>query len=141
MKQSIVPLNIQFRELNEYIDLRSQIRPILQHALPGDYFLTEVALNEAVNNAMIHGCRNEGGTIRLKVKVTERKLIIRVKNEGEGFPANDVLKQIRDSADNPFEKRLHDESGRGLPIMDAAFDCMFFNRQGTEVMLIKEITR
>jgi serine/threonine-protein kinase RsbW len=134
----IEPLNVQIKGLKDFFNIRPQIRKILQLALPNNYFLVEVALNEALNNVFLHGSEKTEGNIKLNIKVTNRKLIIRVKNEGEGFSANQLLKEIRDSTENPFEQRLYDESGRGLPIMDAAFDCMVFNQQGTEVMFMKE---
>lgn len=134
----IEPLNIQIKGMNDFFDIRPQIRDFLQLALPNNYFLVEVALNEAINNVFLHGSKKAEGSIELRIKVTNRKLIIRLKNEGEGFLANQMLKEIRDSTENPFEQRLFDESGRGLPIMDSAFDYMVYNQQGNEVMFMKE---
>lgn len=132
------PINVQFTGLKGFATIRSKVRQFLQTALPNNYFLVEVALNEAVNNAIIHGNKQEEGIVKLTVRKTKRKLIIRVKNEGEGFNANHLLELEKDSVENCFDRRLYDESGRGLPIMDAAFDCMVYNLKGTEVMFMKE---
>ena len=138
MTGTMESINVQFTGLNEFAAIRSKVRQFLQMALPNNYFMVEVALNEAVNNAIIHGNKQDEGIVKLTVRMTKRKLIIRVKNEGEGFKANHLLKQEKDSVENSFERGLYDESGRGLPIMDAAFDCMVYNLKGTEVMFMKE---
>ena len=137
MNSTNTSLNFQFSDINQFAFIRPHVTKMLQSTLPDNYFLVEVAINEAVNNALLHDDIDSTGDVILIIKVTNRRLLIRVKNKGKGFAGNQMLKQLRSSTEDPFDQMLFDESGRGLPLMDAAFNCMTFNQSGTDVLLVK----
>ncbi|WP_179295497.1 ATP-binding protein [Bacillus sp. FJAT-45350] len=130
---------VQFSGLVGYQKIRESLAEFIKKSLPDNHFLMEVAVNEAINNAIKHGNANEEvSPITLKIRNINSKCIVRVMHAGKGFPGNEQLQKLRKSEENLFDEKLYDESGRGLLIMDAAADYMIFNRQGTEVMLVKE---
>lgn len=124
-----------FHTYEEFEKVRQQISTYLQCASPHNHIMLEIALNEAVNNALFH--TEKGTKIELKIRLTNSKrLIIRVSDNGEGFPVDGKL---CDTGRDPFEERLFEESGRGLFLMKSIVDNVRFNKKGNEVMLIKHL--
>lgn len=100
----------------------------------------EVALNEAVNNALLHGCkglRNMQVVVKVDV-ICGRRLIVRVADSGTGFVHDS---RITDGQAGIMNARANNmaESGRGLHIMQMLTDYMCYNRAGNEVLLMKRI--
>ena len=98
----------------------------------GEEQLVELALREALSNAMLHGnrldarkvvhvcCRCEGGN----------GVFIVVRDQGNGFDPNKVPDPLA------FEN-LRAEHGRGIHLMKLAMDEISFQRGGTEVRMRK----
>lgn len=135
----MIEYQLKFRTEEEYWEFRDTIQRDIRGILGDGSFLMEVAINEAVNNAL-RSNRSEKPII-LTLRVTPgKRLIIRVKDNGKGFNAIETLKEISYSPNLAFEERLNEESGRGLSIMNAASDKLFFNQKGNELLLMKFVS-
>ena len=95
--------------------------------------LVELALREAVSNAMLHGNRLDARKlvhVRCCCEDTEGVFIV-VRDQGLGFDPNNVP--------NPLAvENLEAEHGRGIHLMKLAMDEVSFGRGGTEVHIRKE---
>ncbi|MDH3626967.1 MAG: ATP-binding protein [Acidobacteriota bacterium] len=93
----------------------------------------EIALREALANAMIHGNAFEKDkTIFVRAYGSDlKKLLILVRDEGEGFDPTDV-------PDPRNEDRMHLHHGRGLFLMRELMDIVEFRRNGREVLIYKQ---
>ena len=93
----------------------------------------ELALREAVSNAMLHGNRLDARKlvhVRCCCEGT-RGVSIVVRDQGHGFDPNNVP--------NPLAvENLGAEHGRGIHLMKLAMDEISFERGGTEVHIRKE---
>jgi serine/threonine-protein kinase RsbW len=100
----------------------------------GEEEFVELALREALSNAMLHGNRLEA---RKLVHVhcrcdRDSGLSIVVRDQGQGFDP--------DEAPDPLSfKNLRSEHGRGLHLMKLAMDEVSFERGGTEVHMRKKL--
>ena len=123
-----------FSDLSEFALLRAPIRDHLSRAAPGMEARLFVALNEAVNNALLHGHRRYQGEVTLQIleEVIDdcRCVKIVVRDEGEGFDHSPLLRRgtLPDFLDC---------SGRGLWIIRSLVDQMRFNERGNELTLIQ----
>jgi len=96
-----------------------------------------IAVSEAVNNAITHGNKNnESKAIEISYKNEKEKIIVYVKDNGEGFE----IDNISDPREN---ENLLKNSGRGILIMRSLMDdvVVISDNQGTEVQLVKYINR
>ena len=93
----------------------------------------ELALREAVSNAIFHGKRLDARKlvhVRYCCEGTKGVFIV-VRDQGSGFDPNNVP--------NPLAvENLHAEHGRGIHLMKLAMDEVSFERGGTEVHFRKE---
>jgi len=94
----------------------------------------ELALREALSNAMLHGNRLEA---RKLVHVRCRcdcgsGLSVVVRDQGQGFDPDEVPDPLS------FEN-LRSEHGRGIHLMKVAMDEVSFERGGTEVHMWKKL--
>lgn len=93
-----------------------------------------VAVMEAVNNAILHGNKNDP---QKKVKIAftsgERELTVEVTDEGSGF--------VPESVPDPTKpENIESLSGRGVFLMSRLSDGIEFNDKGNSVkMLFNEI--
>ena len=98
----------------------------------GDEQFVELALREALNNAMLHGNRLDPSKlvhIRCCCACGNGVFIV-VRDQGHGFDPSNVP--------NPLAvENLGAEHGRGIHLMKLAMDEVFFKRQGTEVRMRK----
>src|ERR1700730_6216489 len=93
----------------------------------------ELALREAVSNAMLHGNRMDARKlvhIRCCCEGTKGVFIV-VRDQGHGFDPNNV-------PDPLAVENLRAEHGRGIYLMKLAMDEVSFERGGTEVHIWKE---
>jgi len=103
------------------------------HCVRGKEEFVELALREAVSNAMLHGNRSD---VRKLVHVRccckgAKGVFIVVRDQGLGFDPNDVP--------NPLAvENLGAEHGRGIHLMKLAMDEVSFQRGGTEVHIRKQ---
>ncbi|HJV46044.1 MAG TPA: ATP-binding protein [Bacillota bacterium] len=122
----------------EYKEIRQEIKQSLKNLLSEDIFALEIALNEAVNNALNYGCPEKG--IFLKIELLTRKIMIRIKDNGDGFC---VAEKVKDA--NSYKRGnsefLWKESGRGLFLIQEYVDIMRYNKRGNDLLLVKFIKR
>jgi serine/threonine-protein kinase RsbW len=103
--------------------------------VPGEESAVELALQEAVSNAVVHGNRLDAHKmvqVRCRCALGKGVSII-VRDQGQGFDPN----AVPDSA----VKNLGAEHGRGIHLMKWAMDEVSFERGGTEVHMRKALTR
>jgi serine/threonine-protein kinase RsbW len=93
----------------------------------------ELALREAVANAILHGNRlNARKLVHVRCCCEDTKgVFIVIRDQGDGFDPNNVP--------NPLAvENLGAEHGRGIHLMKLAVDEVSFERGGTEVHIRKE---
>ena len=102
----------------------------------GNESAVELALREALNNAVIHGNHMEADKLVQVHCRCERGagISLTVKDQGNGFDPTAV-------ADPLTLEALKRENGRGIHLMKSAMDEVSFNRAGTEVYMRKKPAR
>lgn len=130
-----------FNKVEEFHLLKDKIVNALKMANVNDYEIVWMALIEGINNAWLHGNKcNESKNICVSIKkIRNKRLVFRIKDEGSGYKGNDKIKKFSGVIEEEFEKRLFDESGRGLLIMMKVFDYVKYNQFGNELFLVKNI--
>jgi serine/threonine-protein kinase RsbW len=106
------------------------------HCVAGDERAVELALREALTNAVIHGNGMDAHKlvrIRCRCELGKEVSII-VTDSGQGFDPHAV-------PDPLVVERLEADHGRGIHLMKLAMDEVWFERGGTEVHMRKEPTR
>jgi serine/threonine-protein kinase RsbW len=104
------------------------------HCVTGEEHAVELALREALNNAVVHGNRLDAHKlvhVRCRCKVGEG-ISLTVSDQGQGFDASSV-------PDPVAVENLLVEHGRGIHIMKLAMDQVSFDERGTEVHMCKRI--
>jgi len=105
-----------------------------KHMLYGNYFGNILmAITEAVQNAMIHGNRQDRSKyVRIKEELTMEGLWITVTDEGDGFKFNDyVLKEIN---------RSFEPEKTGLLMIQKLCDEIHFMDNGRSLRMLFKIT-
>lgn len=104
--------------------------------VPGQEPDVELALREALNNAVVHGNRlDPSKRVQILCRCEKRKGIsITVSDQGQGFDPNAVPEPSAIG-------RIEAEHGRGILLMKMAMDEVSFERGGTKVHLRKGPTR
>jgi len=91
----------------------------------------EVALREALANAVLHGNhQNAGKRVCIRCRIQFGELLIIVKDEGAGFDPTNL-------ADPTEVANINSTHGRGIYLMRALMDDVHFEQGGTEVHLRK----
>jgi serine/threonine-protein kinase RsbW len=106
------------------------------HCIPGEQSAVQLALSEALSNAVIHGNRLDAHKlvhVRCSCKVGNGISLI-VSDQGQGFDASTI-------PDPAAVQNLEAEHGRGIYLMKWAMDEVSFKRRGTEVHMCKRLTR
>jgi anti-sigma regulatory factor (Ser/Thr protein kinase) len=102
----------------------------------GNETALELALREALSNAVVHGNRMDAHKlvqIRCQCQLGKGVTIV-VTDQGRGFDPKAVP--------NPLVvERLEEEHGRGIHLMRLAMDEVWFERGGTEVRMRKSAAR
>jgi serine/threonine-protein kinase RsbW len=102
------------------------------HCIRGEESAVELALREALNNAVVHGNRLDAHKlvhVRCRCHVG-KGISITVSDQGQGFDPSAVPDPL--SVDN-----LDAEHGRGIHLMKLAMDEVSFEQRGTEVHMFK----
>jgi serine/threonine-protein kinase RsbW len=102
------------------------------HCVTGEEPAVELALREALNNAVVHGNRLDAHKlvrVRCRCKVGEGISLI-VSDQGQGFDP-------RTAPDPLTVENLEADHGRGIHIMKLVMDEVSFEQQGTEVRMRK----
>jgi serine/threonine-protein kinase RsbW len=95
-------------------------------------FEIEVSLYEALANAVEHGCGHDPRkTVEVVVACEEhRGMIIIVRDPGEGFEPESVPSPV-------VGKNIYADSGRGIFLINQLMDEVRFEKNGTEIWMIK----
>ena len=104
------------------------------HCITGDEPAVELALREALNNAVVHGNRLEARKlvhIRVHCRVGKGISLI-VSDQGQGFDARTI-------PDPLAVENLEADHGRGIHLMKVAMDEVSFRQGGTEVHMCKRL--
>ena len=94
-----------------------------------------LSVTEATTNAIIHGNKcNINKKVMINVFVEGREIIIKVKDEGEGFDPSKI-------PDPTEPQNLLKDSGRGVYLMKVYMDDLKYNvtPEGTEIILILKL--
>ncbi|MGA8143996.1 MAG: ATP-binding protein [Candidatus Acidiferrales bacterium] len=124
-------MNSEIEAISPFVD-ELMLRIKETHCGPGSEFAIELALREALANAVVHGNREDS---QKKVHVwceceqaTGVSLVVR--DEGAGFDPGGV-------PDPLAPENLGAEHGRGILLMKQFMDEIHFERGGTEVHMRK----
>jgi len=101
----------------------------------GNEYQIELALREALANAIVHGCNNDPNKkVECCVACTESSdIVIVVRDPGQGFIPGDVP--------NPLAvENLHSTHGRGIYLINQLMDEVSFERNGAEIRMRKSAT-
>jgi anti-sigma regulatory factor (Ser/Thr protein kinase) len=101
----------------------------------GNEFKIELALREALANAIVHGCNNDTSKkVECCVACTESSdVVILVRDPGDGF--------IPSAVPNPLAaENIHSTHGRGIYLINQLMDEVSFERNGAEIRMRKAAT-
>jgi serine/threonine-protein kinase RsbW len=104
--------------------------------IAGEEHDVELALREALSNAVVHGNRLDAHKlvhVRCRCKVGKEISLI-VSDQGQGFDEHAI-------ADLGAFENLEVEHGRGIQLMKSAMDEVSFQQGGTEVHMCKRRAR
>ncbi len=92
----------------------------------------ELAIQEAVANAVIHGCEdNPEHSVQITVACDEgRGMIIMVRDPGSGFDPTDVPSPL-------VGENIYASHGRGIYLINQLMDEVRYERGGTEIWMKK----
>ena len=102
------------------------------HCIAGEGHAVQLALREALSNAVVHGNRLDAHKlvhVRCRCKVGKGLSLV-VSDQGQGFDPSAIPDPL--SVDN-----LAAEHGRGIHLMKLAMDEVSFGQRGTEVHMFK----
>lgn len=98
----------------------------------GKEFEIEVALREALVNAVVHGCRKDPGkSVQLSVWCdSSRGMLLVVRDPGPGFDVDSLPNPVM--GDNIFS-----QGGRGIYLINRLMDEVRIMGRGTEIHMLK----
>jgi serine/threonine-protein kinase RsbW len=134
-KELLVRLDLQFAaDINHLAPVVEQVTGVIQEmeCAQDKEFEVELALHEALVNAVIHGCRNDPSK---KVQLTvccdsSRGVLMIVRDPGPGFEIDQIPSPI--VGENVFSSR-----GRGIFLINQLMDEVQFQKGGTEIRMVK----
>jgi serine/threonine-protein kinase RsbW len=106
------------------------------HCITGEEHAVELALREALSNAIVHGNRQDAHKlvhVRCRCKVG-KGISMSVRDQGQGFDAQTVTGSVA-------VENLEAEHGRGIRLMKLVMDEVSFEHGGTEVLMCKRLAR
>lgn len=98
----------------------------------GKEFEIEMALREALANAVLHGCKSDA-TKKIECSVTgdrDQGILIVVRDPGNGFDPASIPSATDDS-------NLHSEHGRGILLINKLMDEVKHEQNGTVIRMRK----
>lgn len=128
-------LKLRFYDWDGFRYVRTLIREYFQQFIPRHSKLMEVAINEAVNNALKYGRTTKG--ISLTLGVRNNEVVAEVRDYSAGFDFQEHLKQA--GREEFPEMVLDDDCGRGIFLMRAAADKLSYNKRGNRVRMTKKM--
>ena len=98
----------------------------------GKDFEIEMAVREALANAIVHGCKNDPGkTVQVCIACdVARGMLIVVRDPGGGFDPASV-------ASPTMGQNVFSEHGRGIFLINELMDEVHFERGGIEIHMVK----
>ena len=136
VRQAGWPRIIRFNGYGEYQRFKGEVAKILEEVTGKPHSLQEVAVHEALANAM--ECR-DGVARQQKAQIRFNKvgnrLIVRVKTSRIGFAGNAVLRRLRAHPKDMFSFGEDASMGRGIPMMLSMSHKMTYNSEGTVLLL------
>ena len=131
---SNMELSISIRsDVNSISPLVDKLMMIIKgcNCVPEQEEEVEVAVREALANAVVHGNQqNAGKRVYIRCRIQFGELLIIVKDEGTGFDPTNL-------ADPTDVANINSTHGRGIYLMRALMDDVQFEQGGTEVHLRK----
>src|SRR6266576_6095646 len=106
------------------------------HCITGGEDAVQLALREALNNAVVHGNRLDVHKlvhVRCRCKIGKGISLI-VSDQGQGFDVRTVPEFLT-------VENLEAEHGRGIHLMRLLMDQVSFEQRGTEVHMCKRLAR
>jgi serine/threonine-protein kinase RsbW len=104
------------------------------HCITGEEHAVELALREALSNAVVHGNRLDAHKlvhVHCRCRVGSGISLV-VSDRGQGFDATAI-------PDAVTVENLESEHGRGIQLMKSAMDEVSFQQRGTEVHMCKRL--
>ena len=130
------PKNMFFSGYGDYQRRKGEIADILAEVTGVAHSIQEVAVNEAIANAL--ECR-DGVARQHRAQVgfnrIGKRLVVRVKTSRMGFAGNALVKRLRAKPEELFSFGEDVGMGRGIPIMLSTTYRMMYNNEGTELLL------
>ena len=103
---------------------------LLEKDLSKHLFPLEMLTREAINNAIIHGCRlNSDMQIRCELQCHENMLRLKINDDGPGFNWRAHIQEDTVAS--------YIEHGRGIKLYRFYADTVEFNERGNQVILIR----
>jgi serine/threonine-protein kinase RsbW len=132
----VLKFDVQFpAHLNEVVDVTDRIMKIVRemNCAAGSEFEIELALREALVNAVVHGCKSDPDkTVQCCVACDEtRGLLIVVRDPGPGFDPASLPSPL-------VGQNLFASHGRGIYMINQLMDEVAFKRGGTEIHMRKK---
>ncbi|RPI27776.1 MAG: ATP-binding protein [Acidobacteria bacterium] len=134
-KDLIVKLDLQFpAEMSALAGVVAQVMDVIREigCARTKEFDVELALHEALVNAVVHGCRKDTNKlIQLTVCCDKsRGLLMIVRDPGPGFDVNSIPSPVRG-------QNLFSSGGRGIFLINRLMDEVQFLEGGTEIRMLK----
>lgn len=127
-------IKLSFNQATDFLLLRDFINNFIRSALNDNSTTMVVAFNEAINNVLENN-NLSSNEVCIKLNILKgRRLIIRIKHSGNTFNGNDYLKKV-----HSYDLNYDAENGRGIFIMKNLTDYMTYNKNGTELLLMKKV--
>ena len=103
-------------------------------ASEADHDHIELALREALANAVRHGCKNDPNqSVHCTVGCdSQGDMLIVVRDSGEGFEPSGVPSPL-------VGENLYSHHGRGIFLINQLMDEVSFDRGGTEIRMVKRV--
>lgn len=121
-----------FASFSQFQKLRETIRDYIREISPQNADLLFVALNEAVNNALFHGGKNDlPPNIEVRISKEDGDVCLVVQHDGIGLSP---CEQHKDHCPDTV-----DEHGRGLEIIEYCTDSYHFNAKGNQLEMRKKM--
>ncbi len=137
VRQDGWPRTLRFDGYGDYQRLKGEVAAILAEVTGQTHSLQEVAVHEALANAM--ECRDgvpRQSKAQIRFNKIGNRLIVRVKTSRMGFAGNAVLRRLRSHPEEMFAFGEDASMGRGIPIMLSIAHRMAYNSEGTELLLV-----
>lgn len=121
LKSELVALNVAHRFVEKILDKYPDFQPI--------YGNIELAVAEAVNNAIIHGNRfDPNKSVLLAYTMTDNAIRFEVEDEGRGFDYNNL-------PDPLLPENLEKLEGRGVYLIKRLANRVSFEKNGSRVIM------